>query len=129
MARSPNYLFPPLAGNQGCNTPCIDAPDSRIAATPIYSNGLVSFAFETGINNGNTGLRSPTNRRWGDYETASIDGAGALWVSSQFSGTSGDWATEIGATTSEGHPPVTEKVKAPSCDEAFISSDSLRYEN
>jgi hypothetical protein len=183
---SANYVFPPLAGNPGCAHPCIDASDNRISGTPVYSNGLVSFAFETGVNNGTkvvpgiywlqvqpalsgttltggalaqsgqvfftgdetasygalvsdssgnlvmvfdamsktippgtlyaarrpgdpagtfeaaltlkAGLRGTTNRRWGDYEAASIDGAGNLWISSQFSGSTGDWATEIGAT-------------------------------
>lgn len=181
-----NYVFPPLAGNPGCKHPCIDASDNRISGTPVYSNGTMSFAFETGINNGTkvvpgvywlqvqpalsgttltggtlaqsgrvffTGdetasyaalvsdasgnlimvfdamsatvppgtlyaarrlgdpsgtfepaltfkasARGTTNRRWGDYEAASVDGAGHLWISSQFSGTNGDWATEIGST-------------------------------
>jgi hypothetical protein len=183
---SANYVFPPLAGNPTCRRPCIDASDNRISATPVYANGQLSFAFETGINNGTkvvpgiywlqvkpalsgttltggtltqsghvffsgdetasygalastssgdlimvfdamsstiapgtvyaarrpgdppgtfegavtlkAGARGTNNRRWGDYEATSFDGLGNLWIASQYSGTNGDWATEIGST-------------------------------
>ncbi|HEX9132319.1 MAG TPA: hypothetical protein VF844_08495 [Ktedonobacteraceae bacterium] len=43
-------------------------------------------------------LVATTNSRWGDYEATSYDGIATnnVWFSSQFSGTTGDWATFIG---------------------------------
>src|SRR5437588_1603184 len=45
------YILPPNADEPGC-TQCIESLDTRISATPPYHNGLISFALETGINNG-----------------------------------------------------------------------------
>jgi hypothetical protein len=46
-----NYILPPLADQPGC-TQCIDTNDTRIAATPVYHDGLISFALNTGASNG-----------------------------------------------------------------------------
>jgi len=48
---SAGYVLPPAADQPGC-TACIETLDTRISGTPIYRNGLISFALETGINNG-----------------------------------------------------------------------------
>jgi len=43
-------------------------------------------------------LVATSNSRWGDYEATSYDGIATnnVWFASQFSGTTGDWATFIG---------------------------------
>lgn len=45
------YTMPPNADEPGC-TRCIETFDSRIGGTPVYTNGKISFGFETGVNNG-----------------------------------------------------------------------------
>lgn len=45
------YILSPSADQPGC-VQCVPASDTRISGTPIYHNGLISFALETGINNG-----------------------------------------------------------------------------
>ena len=44
------------------------------------------------------GLMPTTNSRWGDFEASSYDGPASnmIWIASQFSGSTGDWSTEIG---------------------------------
>src|SRR5579859_631601 len=51
FVNSAAYIFPPAADQPGC-TRCIETLDTRISGTPPYRNGLISFALETGINNG-----------------------------------------------------------------------------
>ncbi len=46
-----NYILPPAADQPGCTT-CIETLDTRISGTPVYHNGMISYALETGINNG-----------------------------------------------------------------------------
>jgi hypothetical protein len=46
-----NYIIPPSADEPGC-TQCIDTNDTRIAATPVYHDGLITFGLNTGLNNG-----------------------------------------------------------------------------
>lgn len=48
---SASYILPPAADQPGC-AQCIETLDTRISGTPPYRNGLISFALETGINNG-----------------------------------------------------------------------------
>jgi hypothetical protein len=53
MVPSPRYTLAPLANQPGC-TRCFarkSQPDTRISATPIYHQGLLSFALNTAINN------------------------------------------------------------------------------
>lgn len=45
------YALPPSADQPGC-TYCVETLDTRISGTPVYHNGLISFALETGVNNG-----------------------------------------------------------------------------
>jgi len=51
LVNSASYVLPPNADQPGC-THCIETLDTRISGTPPYRNGLISFALETGINNG-----------------------------------------------------------------------------
>lgn len=51
FVNSASYILPPAADQPGC-TRCIETLDTRISGTPPYRNGLISFALETGINNG-----------------------------------------------------------------------------
>lgn len=46
-----SYILPPGADEPGC-AGCIESLDTRISGTPVYHNGLVSFALETALNNG-----------------------------------------------------------------------------
>jgi hypothetical protein len=45
------YIDAPQADEPGCPA-CIDTLDTRISGTPVYQSGLISFALETGLNNG-----------------------------------------------------------------------------
>jgi hypothetical protein len=45
------YIIAPLADEPGCSQ-CIETLDTRISATPVYHDGLITFGLETGINNG-----------------------------------------------------------------------------
>ena len=51
QAATPTYALAPLADQTICKA-CIETFDTRVAQTPVYSNGLISFALETGANNG-----------------------------------------------------------------------------
>jgi hypothetical protein len=44
------------------------------------------------------GIAPTTDSRWGDYEASSYDGptSNMIWIASEFPGSTGDWATEIG---------------------------------
>ncbi len=51
---TPSYVLAPLATEPGCSE-CIETIDTRISATPVYANGNISFALETGVaNSGST---------------------------------------------------------------------------
>lgn len=45
------YIFPPQADEPGCRE-CIATNDTRINGTPVYQQGLISFAVNSGLNNG-----------------------------------------------------------------------------
>lgn len=45
------YTLPPNADQPGC-TQCVDTNDTSIAGTPVFHDGLINFALNTGINNG-----------------------------------------------------------------------------
>jgi len=45
------YIAPPQADEPGCRG-CIATNDTRISGTPVYQQGLISFAINTGLNNG-----------------------------------------------------------------------------
>lgn len=46
-----SYSLAPLANQPGCSTGCIETIDPRISGTPVYRNGLISFALETAAMN------------------------------------------------------------------------------
>ncbi len=48
---SPMYILAPQADEPGCPR-CIETLDTRITGTPVYQSGFISFALETGVNNG-----------------------------------------------------------------------------
>lgn len=188
VATTQTYLSPPNADQPGCSQ-CVETIDNRITATPVLSNGLISWAIGTAVQNKTqvvpailwgqvlpqivngqlksavlfqagyfgfegdqdasfgalrpdvngdmimvydtmssslnpsfafTGRRATyplgsfhdagrivvkgtvptTNQRWGDYEATSYDSFSSdnLWFASQYSGSTGDWATAIGVT-------------------------------
>src|SRR5205823_4982474 len=45
------YTLSPQADQPGC-TACLETFDTCILATPVYNNGKISLAIETGVNNG-----------------------------------------------------------------------------
>lgn len=47
-----NYSAPPAADNPGGCNACIETLDTRISATPVFAQGLISLGLETAINNG-----------------------------------------------------------------------------
>ena len=51
VANTKAYSFAPSADQPTCNQ-CIDTNDLRISATPVYRDGVISAAWETGIDNG-----------------------------------------------------------------------------
>jgi len=95
VVSTPTYAFPPSADEPGC-TRCIDTFDTRIGATPIYNNGKISFALETGTNNGTQVVPGVF---WGQV-TPTLSGGtitgGTLYQSGIFAFT-GDQAASFGA--------------------------------
>lgn len=51
VANTKAYDFPPPADQPTCKQ-CIDSSDLRISATPIFRDGLLYSAWETGVSNG-----------------------------------------------------------------------------
>jgi hypothetical protein len=43
-----------------------------------------------------SGNAATIDSRWGDFEATSLDDAGFVWLASQYSGSTGDWATFMG---------------------------------
>src|SRR6185312_4135599 len=81
---TPKYVLPPQADQPGCSH-CIETLDTRITGTPVYQNGFVSFALETGINNGSQvvpgilwGEVQPTLNKKGKITGASLLQNGTL---------------------------------------------------
>lgn len=50
VVSSKAYILPPNADQPGCSQ-CVDTNDTRIAGTPVYQNGYISFALNTGAKN------------------------------------------------------------------------------
>src|SRR5262249_44165698 len=51
LVNTNNYILAPMADQPDC-TQCLETFDTRISAIPVYHDGLISFALETGVNNG-----------------------------------------------------------------------------
>lgn len=95
VVSTPTYTLPPYADEPGC-TQCIETFDTRIGATPVYNGGKISFAFETGVNNGTQVVPGVF---WGQVKPTLSGGiitAGTLYQSGIFS-FQGDQAASYGA--------------------------------
>jgi hypothetical protein len=68
-----DYTLAPSADEPGC-TQCIETLDTRISATPVYRDGMITFALETGVFNGTQVVPSIL---WGQV-TPSLDDNGNL---------------------------------------------------
>ena len=45
------YTVPPNADEPGCSQ-CVETLDTRMTATPVYANGMISFSLDTGVISG-----------------------------------------------------------------------------
>ena len=96
FVNSAAYIFPPAADQPGC-TRCIETLDTRISGTPPYRNGLISFALETGINNGSQVVPGIL---WGQVAPEMNDGGtltAAVLFQQGYYFYSGDGAASFGA--------------------------------
>ncbi len=91
-----NYTLAPSADQPSC-LHCIETLDTRISGTPVYHNCLISFALETGVNNGSQVVPGIL---WGQVSPV-LNDAGALVGASLFQNAyyyySGDGAASFGA--------------------------------
>jgi hypothetical protein len=95
------YITPPNADEPGC-TRCIETLDTRISGTPVYRNGLVSFALGTGVFNGSQVVPGIF---WGQVAVQLNDGGGLTGLSILQSGYynyGGDSAASFGALMPDG---------------------------
>lgn len=67
------YTMPPQADEPGCAA-CIETLDTRISATPIFRDGLINFALETGVGNG---TQTVPGVLWGQI-LPTVNDAGAI---------------------------------------------------
>jgi hypothetical protein len=65
------YIMPPDADQPGC-VRCIPTMDTRITATPVYHDGLLSYSWSTGINNG---TQNVPGIAWGQTRVSLTDGS------------------------------------------------------
>jgi hypothetical protein len=91
-----SYVTPPFADEPGC-TGCIETLDNRISGTPVYHDGLISFAYETGAYNGTQNVGGV---QWGQValqlgDTGSLTGATMYQQGLQYY--SGDGTASFGA--------------------------------
>jgi hypothetical protein len=97
------YIFPPQADEPGCRG-CIATNDTRISGTPVYQQGLISFAVNTGLNNGTQVVPAIF---WGQVQPTISGGTitGATVFQSGYLHFSGDRAAFFGAlmATSSGN--------------------------
>ena len=97
------YIFPPQADEPGCRG-CIPTNDTSISGTPVYQQGLISFAVNTGLNNGTQVVPATF---WGQVQPTISGGTitGATVFQSGYLHFSGDRAAFFGAlmATSSGN--------------------------
>lgn len=74
-----SYAFPPRADKPGCSS-CLDTDETQILATPIYHNGLITFAINTGVNNGS---QTVPGIYWGQI-TPILDNSGTITGASMY---------------------------------------------
>ena len=89
------YTLPPQADQPGCKA-CLETFDTRISATPVYNNGKISFALETGVNNG---TQVVPGILWGQVKPTLSGGAitGATLFQQGILSFTGDTAASFGA--------------------------------
>lgn len=96
FASSNAYIAPPGADEPGC-TGCIETLDTRISGTPVYRNGFISYALETGVNNGSQVVPGIL---WGQINPI-LNNAAAITSANAFQGGyyfyGGDSAASFGA--------------------------------
>jgi hypothetical protein len=95
VVSSQTYTFAPLADEPGCSQ-CIETLDTRISGTPVYQNGLISFALETGVNNGTQIVPALF---WGQVQPTISNGVitGGSVFQSGYLSAKGDTAVSFGA--------------------------------
>ncbi|HEV2581256.1 MAG TPA: hypothetical protein VGT44_10440, partial [Ktedonobacteraceae bacterium] len=89
------YGLPPFADQPAC-TQCLETFDVRITGTPVYANGLISFALETGLNNG---TQLVPGIFWGQVQPTFTSGkiSGGSIAQSGYLGFAGDQAASFAA--------------------------------
>lgn len=93
---SDSYSLPPQADEPGC-AGCIETLDTRISGTPVYHDGLISFALETAVNNGS---QIVPGILWGQVEPTLNDSGSitsAFVLQQGYYDYSGDGAASFGA--------------------------------
>ncbi len=91
-----HYILPPSSDEPGC-TQCVDSLDTRVSGTPPYHNGDLSFALETGVNNGSQIVPAIL---WGQVVPAINDDgtlAGATLFQQGYYAYAGDTSASFGA--------------------------------
>lgn len=92
-----SYSLPPAADQPGC-TGCIDTNDPRIAGTPTWQRGMITFALNTSVNNG---TQNVPGIFWGQV-AVTLNDSGAITGGSVFQSGyfnfSGDAAASFGST-------------------------------
>lgn len=89
------YGLPPFADQPAC-TQCLETFDVRITGTPVFANGLISFALETGLNNG---TQLVPGIFWGQVQPTFTSGkiSGGSITQSGYLGFAGDQAASFAA--------------------------------
>ena len=101
VANTKAYAFPPAADQTTC-TQCIDSGDLRISATPMFRDGVLYAAWETGVNNGTQVVPGIV---WSAVAPALADGrlVGATQVAGDYFNFGGDDAVVYPALMPNGH--------------------------
>ena len=91
-----SYAFAPNADQPTC-TQCVETIDLRITATPVFHDGLITFAIDTGIAN-NSGVDVP-GIFWGEVQPQIVNNflTGASVFQSGYFAFSGDQDASFGA--------------------------------
>lgn len=103
FVQTSSYSLPPNSDQPGC-TACIDTNDTRIAGTPTWQRGMITFGLNTSVNNG---TQNVPGIFWGQI-AVSLDDSGAVTGGSVFQsgyfGLAGDASASFGAlgTDSDG---------------------------
>lgn len=104
LVSTPAYTLAPNADEPGC-TQCIETLDTRISGTPTWQRGVLTFALETGVNNG---TQTVPGILWGQVAVTLNDSGtvtGGTLLQSGFFNFGGDETASFGAlgTDSDGN--------------------------